>query len=235
MSPDRIFRTSHDDGEEHWISVSDLMAGLMIIFLFIAITYIRPILNERDAIKEIAVTWQESEVALYDRLNEEFKDDLPRWNAELERETLTVRFTEPEILFDSGRATLKPEFEYILSDFFPRYLNVLSDFRDDIAEVRIEGHTSSEWMVATSGDEAYFHNMELSQNRTRAVLEYALLLPGSSAQKSWAKKYITANGLSSSRLIFTNGKEDKERSRRVEFRVRTNAKREIVRILEQAE
>lgn len=234
MSPDRIFRTSHDDGEEHWISVSDLMAGLMIIFLFIAITYIRPILNERDAIKEIAVTWQESEVALYDRLNEEFKDDLPRWNAELERETLTVRFTEPEILFDSGRATLKPEFEYILSDFFPRYLNVLSDFRDDIAEVRIEGHTSSEWMVATSGDEAYFHNMELSQNRTRAVLEYALLLPGSSAQKSWAKKYITANGLSSSRLIFTNGKEDKERSRRVEFRVRTNAKREIVRILEQA-
>lgn len=120
MSPDRIFRTSHDGGEEHWISVSDLMAGLMIIFLFIAITYIRPILNERDAIKEIAVTWQESEVALYDRLNEEFKDDLPRWNAELERETLTVRFTEPEILFDSGRATLKPEFEYILSDFFPR-------------------------------------------------------------------------------------------------------------------
>lgn len=235
MSPDRIFRTSHDDGEEHWISVSDLMAGLMIIFLFIAITYIRPILNERDAIKEIAVTWQESEVALYDRLKEEFKDDLPRWNAELERETLTVRFTEPEILFDSGRATLKPEFEYILSDFFPRYLNVLSDFRDDIAEVRIEGHTSSEWMVATSGDEAYFHNMELSQNRTRAVLEYALLLPGSSAQKSWAKKYITANGLSSSRLIFANGKEDKERSRRVEFRVRTNAKREIVRILEQAE
>lgn len=234
MSPDRIFRTSHDDGEEHWISVSDLMAGLMIIFLFIAITYIRPILNERDAIKEIAVTWQESEVALYDRLNEEFKDDLPRWNAELERETLTVRFTEPEILFDSGRATLKPEFEYILSDFFPRYLNVLSDFRDDIAEVRIEGHTSSEWMVATSGDEAYFHNMELSQNRTRAVLEYALLLPGSSTQKSWAKKYITANGLSSSRLILTNGKEDKERSRRVEFRVRTNAKREIVRILEQA-
>lgn len=234
MSPDRIFRTSHDDGEEHWISVSDLMAGLMIIFLFIAITYIRPILNERDAIKEIAVTWQESEVALYDRLKEEFKDDLPRWNAELERETLTVRFTEPEILFDSGRATLKPEFEYILNDFFPRYLNVLSDFRDDIAEVRIEGHTSSEWMVATSGDEAYFHNMELSQDRTRAVLEYALLLPGSSAQKSWAKKYITANGLSSSRLIFTNGKEDKERSRRVEFRVRTNAKREIVRILEQA-
>ena len=234
MSADRIFRTSHDDGEEHWISVSDLMAGLMIIFLFIAITYIRPILNERDAIKEIAVTWQESEVALYDRLNEEFKEDLPRWNAELERETLTVRFTEPEILFDSGRATLKPEFEFILSDFFPRYLNVLSDFRDDIAEVRIEGHTSSEWMVATSGDEAYFHNMELSQDRTRAVLEYALLLPESSAQKSWAKKYITANGLSSSRLIFTNGEEDKERSRRVEFRVRTNAKREIVRILEQA-
>ena len=34
---------------------------------------------------------------------------------------------------------------------------------------------------------------------------------------------ITANGLSSSQPIIINGIEDKERSRRVEFRIRTNA------------
>ena len=77
--------------------------------------------------------------------------------------------------------------------------------------------------------------MELSQDRTRAVLEYALLLPQSLPHRVWAKEHITANGLSSSRLIYLNGREDKERSRRVEFRVRTNAKREIVRILERTE
>ncbi len=232
MSADRIFRRVNPDTEEHWISVSDIMAGLMMIFLFIAIVYIRPYVNEQAIIREIVVTWNESEDRLYQRLIKEFKDDLPRWNAELDRPTLSVRFKEPEVLFDAGRATLKPAFKEILADFFPRYLNRLSEFRDKIAEVRIEGHTSSEWQGAESADEAYFHNMKLSQDRTRSVLEYSLLLPAAALHRSWARTYITANGLSSSRLIVREGIEDKPRSRRVEFRVRTNAKREIVRILE---
>ena len=232
MSADRIFRRVSPDTEEHWISVSDIMAGLMMIFLFIAIIYIRPYVNEQAIIREIVVTWNESEDRLYERLLEEFKDDLPRWNAELDRPTLSVRFKEPEVLFDAGRATLKPAFKEILEDFFPRYLDRLSEFRDKIAEVRIEGHTSSEWQGTESADEAYFHNMKLSQDRTRSVLEYSLLLPAAGLHRSWARRYITANGLSSSRLIVREGIEDKPRSRRVEFRVRTNAKREIVRILE---
>ena len=55
---------------------------------------------------------------------------------------------------------------------FPRYLNVLTQFRDSIDEVRIEGHTSSLWNHRSTPEEAYFNNMALSQGRTRAVLEY---------------------------------------------------------------
>ena len=68
--------------------------------------------------------------------------------------------------------------------------------------------------------------MELSQNRTRAVLQYCLnmMSPG---DMEWAKALITANGLSSSHLIIKDGEEDKELSRRVEFRVRTNAEKQL--------
>ena len=46
----------------------------------------------------------------------------------------------------------------------------------------------------------------------------------------WAKALITANGLSSSHLIMKDGLEDKELSRRVEFRVRTNAEKQLEEI-----
>ena len=49
--------------------------------------------------------------------------------------------------------------------------------------------------------------------------------------KEWAKTKLTANGLSSSKPILKNGIEDKEKSRRVEFRVRTNAESRMVKIL----
>ena len=65
MSLQNILAVRNDCDDEHWISVSDLMAGLMIIFLFIAITYIRPVQDERDTIRDIAVTFQDVEEDLY--------------------------------------------------------------------------------------------------------------------------------------------------------------------------
>lgn len=225
--------TESSDGQ--WISISDLMAGLMVIFLFIAISYIRPIVETQDRIRSIVVAWNESEVRIHDALLEEFTDDLPRWNAELNKETLSIRFKAPNILFEIDRAELKPDFRKILNEFFPRYIDVLHQFDEAIAEIRIEGHTSSEWNSKTNADEAYFLNMALSQERTRSVLEYGLDILLEDKYRKWAKAQITANGLSSSQPIKKDGLEQAEASRRVEFRVRTNAKKQIVRVLETIE
>lgn len=92
MSVDQLFGGNRRSEEGHWISVADLMAGLMVIFLFIAISYIRPIENTQDTIRTIAAAWNESEADIHAALEKEFRDDFSRWNAELERETLTVRF-----------------------------------------------------------------------------------------------------------------------------------------------
>lgn len=227
-------KNRHNEDGEHWLSVSDMMSGLMVIFLFIAITYMMNAKHEKDKIVEIAVTYEKNKDIIYTRLVYEFKSDLDKWNAEIDRDSLSVRFKTPDILFDIGKSDIKPQFKVILNSFFPRYINVLKDYTQEIEEIRIEGHTSSDWAGGYfSPDESYFKNMALSQERTRATLEYCLLLPQISEKRTWIKSVLTANGLSSSKLIYKNDKtEDAARSRRVEFRIRTNAEQQMVKILQ---
>lgn len=219
--------------ENHWLSVSDLMAGLMVVFLFIAIALMRDALIERDRIKEVAVAYQETQVNIYEALMGEFSDDLPRWDAEIDKDTLTFTFNSPEVLFARGRIELSDEYQTLLSDFFPRYMEVLNAFRDSINEVRIEGHTSSVWNNSTSPTDAYFLNMALSQGRTRSVLEYVYRLAEISPHRDWIKSHIAAVGFSSAKPVLdTRGEENFERSRRVTFRVISNADIRIKQILE---
>jgi outer membrane protein OmpA-like peptidoglycan-associated protein len=166
-------------------------------------------------------------------LQQEFAADLPRWHARLDPD-LTMRFDQQDVLFDTGRAALKDSFKRILNDFFPRYVRIISDpkYRNTVKEIRIEGHTSSVWNGAANADDAYFHNMELSQSRTRSTLQYVLLLPQVADQKAWLTTRLTANGLSSSQTLrYADGSENVEASQRVEFKVRTDAESRLDEIL----
>jgi outer membrane protein OmpA-like peptidoglycan-associated protein len=157
--------------------------------------------------------------AIYRALLEEFNHDLPRWSADINPLSLTVNFRNPKISFAVGRSLLPSTYESILADFFPRYLRVLNKFANSIEAISIEGYTSSEWTNSDSIDGAYLNNMALSHERTRAVLEYCLQLSTIAPYKDWLRKILTANGLSSSRVIIENGTEIHESSRRVEFRI----------------
>ena len=228
--------TREQDTEEHWISISDMMAGLMVIFLFIAISYMLHVQAEQERIEQIAVTYEKLQSDLYDDLDAEFRDDFKKWNAgwaDEDKTRLTIRFKEPEVLFEPGSAEVRRRFKEILDDFFPRYIRILRrpKYMDDIAEIRIEGHTSSDWKFP---EEKYIGNMELSQRRTRNVLKYVLQIPSikqNAELQDWLTLHLTANGLSFSKRIIVNGKEDEQASRRVEFRVRTNAEKRIVEII----
>lgn len=218
--------------ESQWLSISDLMSGLMVIFLFLAVSLMRNALSERDKIKDIAVAYNENQIAIYNGLVKEFKNDLAKWDAEIERETLTFIFKSPDILFENGKADLNEKYKVILTDFFPRYMKVVGPNLASISEIRIEGHTSSIWNNLVSNKEAYFLNMQLSQDRTREVLQYVYLLDKlSSEQLVWIKSHLAAVGLSSSKPIIENGKENYAKSRRVNFRIITNSDSKIKQIL----
>lgn len=201
------------------LSTGDLMAGLLFIFILLLMGAMLKVQDQAEQDEEIVKRYDQIKTQLYIDLQKEFKEDLIVWRANIDS-TLCVRFQEPSMLFDEGDDKLKPNFQQILDDFFPRYMEVLMrpQYKENIEEIRIEGHTNS--------NGGYFSNMELSQNRTRAVLQYCLSMM-SPENMEWAKSLITANGLSSSHLIMKNGEEDKELSRRVEFRVRTNAEKQL--------
>lgn len=223
------------ESEEHWIAVSDLMSGLMMLFLLIAVLYIVIVARQKEEIEQIVLLYEDLREELYQDLLTEFRPDLPRWGAEL-GEDLRLRFTNTELLFEEGESFLRPEFQAILADFFPRYMRILASdtYREDILEVRIEGHTSSSWSQASSSDDAYMRNMALSQERTRSTLGTILALAEVAGDKQWLRERLTANGLSSSQLIMSPaGIEDAQLSRRVEFVVVTDAETRLTTIMQE--
>ena len=131
-----------------------------------------------------------------------------------------------------------------LTSFVPRYVDILfsEQFRDEIVEVRIEGHTSSEY-AGHRGPQAYMPNLKLSQRRTRHVVGLLMSVlretGRSEEQREWLRSKLSADGLSSARLVPLPGCvtstatscEDERRSRRVSFRARTASERKIVKIL----
>lgn len=221
-----------------WISITDMMTGLMMVFMMIAIGFMWQIQQENDAMSEIAIAYDESRTALNRALIDEFAEDLPRWDAEILADN-TVRFREPDVLFDVNSASIKPAFRTILSDFFPRYIGILErpEFRPEVSEIRIEGHTSSDWQGASDQEEAFINNAKLSQDRSFSVLGYVFGLQAeSSGTRDWLVTVLRANGLSYAvPVLHADGQEDSERSRRVEFRVLTRTEDKIYRILQQAE
>ncbi|MEN5164172.1 hypothetical protein [Achromobacter kerstersii] len=224
-------RVNPDDGE-HWMSISDLMSGLMIVFLFVSIAMMHFVRVERDRIKEIAMAYRETQVSIYNDLQLEFAADLQSWGAEIDKETLEVRFLNPDVLFISGRADLRRTFKDVLDAFFPRYLSVIFRYQGKIDEIRIEGHTSSDWASGASVETAYFHNMALSQSRTREVLQYVHSLANSDTERDWIRGKIAAVGFSSARPVQkSDGVEDVQRSRRVSFRVISDSATQIKRII----
>lgn len=215
--------TSSDD-DTQWLPVSDLMSGLMILFLFIAISLILQV-------RQTAEKYKDTQQAIYQALMQEFEKDLNQMGASIDEKTLTFIFNSPDILFETGQSAIKPSYAQTLNNFFPRYIKVIDKYKDHIQEIRIEGHTSSEWAVGISPDMAYFENMRLSQDRTRAVLHHVYNIPTISQYRPWIKENLAAVGLSSAKTIKDNqGVENKSQSKRVTFRIITNADEKLGQI-----
>lgn len=213
------------------LSIGDLMAALLLIFILLLASNLLNLKKEYEQKSDVAERYNQLQVALYMDLYREFKDDLPKWGAVLDQKTLSVRFKEPDVLFEPDSSILKPAFKGILADFFPRYLKVLMQpkYRDNIEELRIEGHT------AKSDLHSYMDHIDVSQARTDAVLRYVISLPPVADKPDvleWTESKVTANGLAYSHPVLNaDGTPNWDLSRRVEFRVRTNAEQQIRELL----
>lgn len=160
---------------------------------------------------------------LYEALVTEFKNDMKDWNATLDKSSLVFSFRDPTALFQQGNSELNQRFQDILKSFFPRYVKVTSQYKEHIQNIVIEGHSSSENRMGKSKKAKFNLNKKLSVNRANNVLSYTNKLVDQNVGKNilWILNTFESNGLSSSKLIYNkNGTENKEMSRRVEFRIK---------------
>lgn len=226
------FIRQKNSATDHWISLSDIMTALMMIFLLISIIYMIRVKESVD----IPRIFKADEQQLYAQLDERLNTTLKRWGAILSPD-LTVRFSNEDILFKAGSAEMSTQFKQALNEYFPAYLrSIMQDkYIDNIKEIRIEGHTSSFWAQGTDEEVAYLNNMQLSQQRAQNTLIYLLQSPLlTQTEKQWLKKKFRAIGYSSALTLGKNGKpsstsnhESPSASQRVEFRVVTTAEDKI--------
>lgn len=119
LSPELDHEHEYESGnEEHWIAVSDLMSGLMMLFLLIAVMYLVIAERKNQEIERVVVLYEDLKEELYQDLLLEFEQDLPRWGAQLDAD-LRLRFTDTDLLFELGESNLRPGFGAILDNFFP--------------------------------------------------------------------------------------------------------------------
>jgi len=157
--------------------------------------------------------------ALRDELAAAFAPDLKRWHARVAPD-LSVRFDQPDLLFASGKPALTRDFKRVLTDFFPRYLRVLSDprFAGRIESVSVETHAAADGGGAGAEEYASLRDMALSERRTQAVLSIVLLLPEAAGLRAWLAQKLDVEDLPSSEPMVTG--DDVDARHCVAFRVR---------------
>lgn len=225
--------------DEYAIFISDIMSVLMVVFLFIAITFIQNVKKKDDQAKEIVENFEVVNEKIIDAIKLEFFDEFSDWNALVDPVTLSFQFNSPDVLFKKGSSELTENFKNVLDDFFPRYVNIIQneEYKDQIKAIQIEGHTSSEWDINSEGLKSYIKNMELSQSRSANVLEYVLRMHEFGANDVLLRNMMASVGYSSSQLIYKDTGaqiiEDKDASRRVAFRILTNGEQKLIEITEQ--
>lgn len=240
-----LLKKNRNGNESNWISFSDIMTGLMVIFMFVSISYIVEVQKkqkERDIIFE---EFKATKEQLYAELEHEFKDDFKEWQVELDKD-LSIKFTNPEVLFESGQTGIRPYFSKILTEFLPRYFSILMQekYKNRIAEIRIEGHTDNVPAQKFDSD-PYIGNIMLSQLRSAQVLKYFRNMDYykslSPIDEQRLQFWITANGLSygrtlddSKQMTALSGKPaNNDFSRRVEFRIITTSETLVEQVLKE--
>ncbi|WP_271629585.1 OmpA family protein [Caldicellulosiruptor sp. DIB 104C] len=228
----------HEKPHDYWMSYSDMMAALILMFILLLMLLIfsyseilQAKIKEREKLTEnLKKTEQklESIVGIRKKIVEdlikEFKNS--KLSLKIDPQTGAITFSE-SVLFEYNSYNLTQNGKKFLQQFIPKYIGILlsPQNKDNISQIIIEGHTDNR------GD--YLYNLELSQKRAFEVVKYILSnqFPDF-PQKQLLKKYITSNGRSFSQLIYKNGKVDQDASRRVEFKFRLKEE-EMVRQMEQ--
>jgi outer membrane protein OmpA-like peptidoglycan-associated protein len=205
-------RGSKDEPEKpFWISFSDLMTALMVLFLFVMSVALLSVTR--------TVTDAERKQAEYDReiadLLKDFSNAARQTTGiSVDTKKRTIEFGD-KARFDTGSSVLRPEQARELRAFIPRVLEIADSPKAKrwLKRVVVEGYTDRRG--------SYLLNLNLSLQRSQRVLCALLdnsLLPGETAltaeQKALIHRLFLVGGYS-----FNSARPSFDESRRIELRL----------------
>ena len=253
-----MFKKTEKSEETTWLSLSDMMTVLMVLFMILAIFIALNATKTLSKVIGVVDSFIENENKLCQKLKDELYIKFSKTDLKISCEPIRITFINEKYKFEHDKHDLNDDFKTTLRKFFPIYLDIIKnwnyvnlegktvDLSSMIDEVRIEGHTDSAGKPGTSVNDKYIYNMGLSQRRSKEVLNFVFNkkeLPALRPKYQWMRDTLTANGLSFSRRLNTNAelydyndksqREDKRSSRRIEIKLRTKA-RELIKELREA-
>ena len=209
-------RTKSDESSENnifWVTMTDLMTALVLVFIVLFFyTYmtsyyekIQQQLEQTKATQALNETLQEQDI-----------------DAHVDIASGVVKIQDLS-LFKLNSWELSPQGKEYLEKFAPAYLDSLFSNKymsEHLEKIIIEGHTDSQTFAGKySDDEQYMKNMDLSLKRAYVVADYMINTPYNKEHGNKLRKMILVEGASFSNPVFENGKEDFDKSRRVELKL----------------
>lgn len=211
----RVKPHKDDSGENNifWVTMTDLMTALVLVFIVLFFyTYMTSYYEKIEGTLE----QKKASAALEETLKEQ------NIEASIDEVSGVVKISDLE-LFEVNSFELSENGKKYLDKFAPAYFNSLFSneyLNKNIEKIIIQGHTDSQTFRGEySEDEQYMKNMELSLKRAYAVANYMTSTQYNKANGQRLRKMIIVEGASFSNPIISNGREDYNKSRRVELKL----------------
>ncbi len=218
----KISKTDYNEENIFWITMSDLLLGLMIIFLILFIM-------SMVGFSQAKVAEQSAQTEMAEKLAKKLVNN--KIDVNIDKMSGQVEISDLE-LFDIGSAKLSAKGKAYLDKFFPIYIDTIfsnSELSDKVENLIIEGHTDSQMFKGlNSADEQYTKNLELSSMRATEVANYVFKTNYNKKYSKKLHKVLIVEGKSNTEPILTNGKEDFNKSRRVELEIRMKAGENVI-------
>lgn len=204
-------------------SLTDLMTSLAVIFILLLVAMWNNAQQQAEGTKSQVLNRLEKALLIFRdqgvKVTTDPKDPLG----------LLVLVPEDLLKFQQGRWEIPKIGQDFLAGFSPKLVSTACspELRDGISSIVVEGHASTE------GNEN--KNLQLSQRRSMEVVNKTLQVLNDLKQPDEVRSeldscflgFVSATGRGSAEPVLVSGQEDRERSRRVVFKIRVKSSRQF--------
>lgn len=202
------------DNNIFWTTMADLLLGLAIIFMTLFVLAMTGFTQQ-------SLEQKKQQIETSKELIENLKD--ANIDAQVDEMTGDIKISDLE-LFELGSYNLSPKGKVYLDKLIPIYINTIfskKELIDEVDNIIVQGHTDSQTYSGIKDPNlGYMKNMELSLQRANAVADYMFRTGYDKKYSEKLREILTVEGKSYSEPILVNGKEDYNKSRRVELRLK---------------